>query len=125
MKRPKVLAFWDYKDRINKEIRTFFKNDSCIRAFTRARLTCIFRIAGHPRMDLGNLVKSVEDSIVPLLIQDDDLKHIPEYGKMRGELICDTCGSKRIKRNGSLADDCKDIQNCPWNETIITMEEIK
>ncbi len=123
--RPICMAFYGYRDRIRRAIRTHFESMTSIRAFTKAKLSCSFNVAGHPRLDIGNLIKSVEDSIVPILILDDDLKHIPEYGKVRGTFICDTCNSKRIKRNGKFADDCGDIDACPFCNTVITMEEIK
>lgn len=125
MHRPIVQAFWQYKDRIRKGINTFFADSDSIKAFTKARLTIRFRIAGHPHMDLDNLIKAVKDSITPLLIQDDDIKHISEYGPMKAELICNTCNTRSIKRDGKFSKDCGNIDSCPFADTKITMEEIK
>ena len=124
MKRPVVENYRNWCDRIRA-----YMWQAMVKRLAKLQLSCSFHVAGHPKEDLDNLIKGVKDALNKYAFEDDNISVIPRYGTMEAIHLCPTCDKRLVykagPKKGQFQPDCGAIPKCPFEKTVIKLEELQ
>jgi hypothetical protein len=97
--------------------------------FALCRMGFKFFVAGHPVLDLDNLIKGVKDAIKGAAFEDDNALVVRGYyDDPEVVFLCDDCKERDVisrgPRAGMRKPDCGDVDRCKLPRSVIKIKGV-